>query len=86
MKPSPLVQEFFAAAQDRDPKSKVQKLRESIKKHEGSPTNYLFYAELLATAEAAGLGADEVGGLAGPGSRKRRPTAKPGSRRSARRR
>ena len=65
MKPSPLIQEFFAAAQDRDPKSKVQKLRESVKKHEGSPTNYLFYAELLATAEAAGLGADEVAGLTG---------------------
>ncbi len=64
MKPSPLIQEFFAAAQDRDPKSKAQKLRESIKKHEGSPTNYLFYAELLGTADAAGLGAEEVAGLA----------------------
>jgi len=63
MKPSPLIQEFFAAAQDRDPKSKVQKLRSSVKKQGGSPTSYLFYAELLATAEAGGLGADEVAAL-----------------------
>lgn len=63
MKPSPLIEEFFAAAQDRDPKSKAQKLRESVKKHGGTPTNYLFYAELLGTADAAGLGADEVAGL-----------------------
>ena len=63
MKPSPLIQEFFAAAQDHDPKSKVKKLRDSVKKHEGSPTSYLFYAELLGTAEAGGLGAEEVEGL-----------------------
>jgi hypothetical protein len=60
---NPLIQEFIAAAQDRDPKSKVQKLRDSLKKHVGSPTNYLFYGELLGTASAAGLGAEEVTGI-----------------------
>jgi hypothetical protein len=64
LKPSALIQEYFAAAQDRDPKSKVEKLRQAVKKHERSPTNYLFYGDLLGGAEAAGLGAAEVSTLA----------------------
>jgi hypothetical protein len=64
LKPSPMIQEYFAAAQDQDPKSKVQKLRQAVKKHEHNPTNYLFYGDLLAAAESAGLGAAEVGSIA----------------------
>jgi hypothetical protein len=64
LKPSPLVQEYFAAAQDKDPHSKIQKLKEAIKKHAESPTNHLFYTELLGSAEAGGLTAAEVEELA----------------------
>jgi hypothetical protein len=64
LKPSPLIQEYFQASQDHDPKSKVKKLREAVKKHGSNPTNYLFYGDLLAAAESAGLEASEVGSLA----------------------
>jgi len=57
---SAITQEFGTAAREQDPKTKVQKLRDATKKHQGSPTNYLFYGELLATAEAGGLDANEV--------------------------
>jgi len=60
LKPSAIIQEYFTAVRERDPKSKVQKLRDAAKKHEGNPTNYLFYGELLAVAEAGGLAANEV--------------------------
>jgi hypothetical protein len=60
LKPSAIIQEYFTAVRERDPKSKVQKLRDAAKKHEGNPTNYFFYGELLAVAEAGGLAANEV--------------------------
>jgi hypothetical protein len=60
LKPSAIIQEYFTAVRERDPKSKVQKLRDVARKHEGNPTNYFFYEELLAAAEAGGLAANEV--------------------------
>ena len=60
LKPSAIIQEYFTAVRERDPKSKVQKLRDAARKHEGNPTNYFFYGELLAAAEAGGLAANEV--------------------------
>ena len=60
LKPSGMIQEYMTAARERDPKTKVRKLRDAAKKHQGSPTNYLFYGELLAAAEAGGLDANEV--------------------------
>ncbi len=60
LKPSAIIQEYFAAVRERDPISKVQKLREAARKHEHNPTNYLFHGELLAAAEAGGLAASEV--------------------------
>jgi hypothetical protein len=63
LKPSSLSQEYVSAARERDLSSKLQKLRDAIKKHQGSPTNYLFYGELVASAEAAGLPAPQVGEL-----------------------
>ena len=60
LKPSTISSDFFTAAQQRDPRVKAQKLREGAKKYEGDPTSYLFYGELLATAEAGGLDASEV--------------------------
>ena len=63
MKRSELVPAFLAARGVEDPKSKIEKLQEGLRKYAGNPTNYLFYTEILATAEAAGLPADEVGEL-----------------------
>jgi hypothetical protein len=63
LKPSSLSQEYVSAARERDLPAKIQKLREAIKKHQGSPTNYLFYGELVAAAEAAGMPAAQVGEL-----------------------
>jgi hypothetical protein len=63
MKRSELVPAFLAARGVEDPRSKIEKLQEGLKKYAGNPTNYLFYTEILATAEAAGLPADEVGEL-----------------------
>jgi hypothetical protein len=60
LKQSELAQEYFTAARERDPKTKVRKLLDAARKHHGSPTNYLFYGELLAAAEAGGLDANEV--------------------------
>ena len=58
MKRSELVPAFLAARGVEDPKSKIEKLQEGLRKYAGNPTNYLFYSEILATAEAAGLPAD----------------------------
>jgi len=60
LKPGALIQEHSAALRERDPKSKVQKLRDAARKHETNPTNYLLYGELLAAAEAGELAASEV--------------------------
>ena len=60
LEPSAISKDFFAAAQEQDPKTKVQKLRDAAKKYESDPTSYLFYGELLAAAEAGGLDAGEV--------------------------
>jgi hypothetical protein len=62
-KRSELVPAFVAARGVEDPRSKIEKLQEGLRKFGGNPTNYLFYTEILATAEAAGLPADEVGEL-----------------------
>jgi hypothetical protein len=63
MKRNELVPAFLAAKGVEDPRSKIEKLQQGLRKYAGNPTNYLFYTEILATAEAAGLGADEVGEL-----------------------
>jgi hypothetical protein len=63
MKRSELVPAFIAARGVEDPRSKIEKLQEGLRKYAGNPTNYLFYTEILATAEASGLPADEVGEL-----------------------
>lgn len=63
LKPSPLINAYVAAMRDRDPKSKIKKLQDAIKSHPASPTNHLFYTELLGAAEAGGLPAAEVGEL-----------------------
>lgn len=60
LRPGPMAQEYFSLRQVRDPRSKVQKLRAAIERHEDSPTNHLFYAELIGSAEAGGLSPDEV--------------------------
>jgi hypothetical protein len=60
---SELVPSFLAARGVEDPKSKLKKLQEGLHKYAGNPTNYLYYTEILATAEAAGLSADEVSEL-----------------------
>jgi hypothetical protein len=60
LRPSAIIQEYFTAVRERDPKAKVQKLRDAAKRHEGSPTSYLFYKDLLGAAEEGGLAANEV--------------------------
>ena len=60
LKPSAIIQDYSNVARERDPKKKMQSLRDLTKKHQGNPTNYLFYGELLAAAEAGGLDAAEV--------------------------
>ena len=47
----------------RIPSPRSRSCKKAFKKYAGNPTNYLFYTEILATAEAAGLTADEVGEL-----------------------
>lgn len=63
MKRSELVPAFLAARGVEDPKSKIKKLQEGLQKYSGNPTNYLFYTEILATAEAAALPAEDVSEL-----------------------
>ncbi len=45
LEPSAIIQEYFTAVRERDPKSKVRKLQDAARKHEGNPTNYFFYGE-----------------------------------------
>ena len=45
---------------ESDPKSKIKKLEEAIQGNHGSPNNAMLYAELLSSAEAAGLEVEKV--------------------------
>ncbi|QEH37542.1 hypothetical protein OJF2_61330 [Aquisphaera giovannonii] len=73
MSQSDMVKEYVAAAQGRDPKTKVAKLKESIRKHAGSPTLHLFYGALLEAAEDAGLAAEDVKQVVADWSREAEP-------------
>ncbi|MGC8644207.1 MAG: hypothetical protein ACP5XB_30475 [Isosphaeraceae bacterium] len=53
LQPGPMFQEYVSAAREKDAHVKGEKPRESIRKHAGNPTSYLFYTELLNSAAAA---------------------------------
>jgi hypothetical protein len=59
-KPSPLFSKFTEIRKESDPKSRIKKLEEAIQGNQGDPINAFFYAELLRSAEAAGLEAEKV--------------------------
>ncbi len=58
--PSPLGQKLMQAQTEKDPKAKVAKIHDLIHENPG-PMNAAAYAQLLGSAEAAGLGPVEVG-------------------------
>ncbi|GAC1474169.1 MAG: hypothetical protein NVSMB9_24040 [Isosphaeraceae bacterium] len=58
--PPPLVQNYFSARSEKDPKTRVKKLREIVDKNPGSPTMAQVYADLLKDAETGGLTEPEV--------------------------
>jgi hypothetical protein len=60
MQPSPLRQKLAQAQAVADPKERVARILELIQESPGHPMNASAYASLLGSAEAAGLGADEV--------------------------
>jgi hypothetical protein len=60
---SPLIRTLTASAQNPDPAAKIAGLRQGLRRYKGNPTNYLFYGEILATAAAAEMPAEEVGAL-----------------------
>ena len=63
LKPSPLSGKLQAAQGETNPKSKVKKLEEAIRDNHGSPNSALLYAELLSSAQAAGLEVEKVHSL-----------------------
>ena len=63
IKQSPLVAKLVEAQQESSPKSKINKLEDAIKGNHGSPNSALLYAELLSSAQAAGLELEKVEGI-----------------------
>lgn len=59
-RPSALIRSFAALARNPDPVAKVNGLRQGLRRYRGTPTNYLFYVEILGGAAAAELQIDEV--------------------------
>jgi hypothetical protein len=55
IKQSPLIAKLAETQQESSPKSKTKKLEEAIQGNHGSPNSSLLYAELLSSAQAAGL-------------------------------
>ncbi len=63
LKQSPLIAKLQEVQNETDPKSKLKKLEEAINGNHGSPSSSLLYAELLSSAQAAGLEVEKVNDL-----------------------
>ena len=80
MKPSPLVQEFFAAAQDHDPKSKAGSSGSRSRSTREARPIISFTRSCWRPPTRPTSGRMRLRGSQRPGSRRRRLMAKPGSR------